>query len=60
MTLIVGDAELPTSYTGAAPQKVGVNAVSFTIADSLPQGSNVPVKIRINGHESNTVILPLK
>jgi uncharacterized protein (TIGR03437 family) len=58
--LIVGDADVPTSYAGAAAQKVGVNAISFTIDDSMPQGSNVPVKVRINEHESNTVILPMR
>jgi len=60
VTLVVGDGEVPTSYAGAAAQKVGVNAVSFTIDDSMPQGTNAPVKVRINGHQSNTVILPLK
>jgi uncharacterized protein (TIGR03437 family) len=57
---MVGDGEVPTSYAGAAAQKVGVNAVSFTVGDGLPAGSNAPVKVRINGHESNTVILPLQ
>jgi uncharacterized protein (TIGR03437 family) len=58
--LLVGDAEVPVSYAGAADMKVGVNAVSFTIDDSMPAASNVAVKVSINGHESNTVILPLK
>jgi uncharacterized protein (TIGR03437 family) len=58
--LLVGDAEVVTSYAGAAAQKVGVNALTFTVDDSMPQGTNAPVKVRINGHESNTVILPLK
>jgi uncharacterized protein (TIGR03437 family) len=60
LTLVVGDNEVPTLYAGAADQQVGVNAVSFTIDNSMPQGTNVPVKVKINGHVSNTVILPLK
>lgn len=60
VNLVVGDADVPTSYAGAAAQKVGVNAVSFTVGDGLPEGTNAPVKVRINRHESNTVILPLK
>jgi uncharacterized protein (TIGR03437 family) len=60
IVLIVGDTAVQTSYSGAAAQKVGVNAVSFTITDTMPLGSNAPVKVRINDHESNTVILPLK
>jgi uncharacterized protein (TIGR03437 family) len=58
--LLVGDTEVPVSYAGAADMKVGVNAVSFTIDDSMPTASNVAVKVSIIGHESNTVILPLK
>jgi uncharacterized protein (TIGR03437 family) len=60
LTLVVGDNEVPTIYAGAADRQVGVNAVSFTIDNTMPQGTNVPVKVRINGHVSNTVILPLK
>jgi uncharacterized protein (TIGR03437 family) len=60
VTLTVGDAVASTTYAGAAADKVGINAVSFNIDDSMPVASNVPVKISINGHESNTVVLPLK
>jgi uncharacterized protein (TIGR03437 family) len=60
LTLVVGDNEVPTLYAGAANQQVGVNAVRFTIDNTMPQGTNVPVKVKINGHVSNTVLLPLK
>ena len=60
VTLVAGDAEVQTTYAGAAAGKVGVNAVSFVISEALPTGTNVPVKMRINGHESNVVILPMK
>jgi uncharacterized protein (TIGR03437 family) len=58
--IVAGSMDLQPTYAGAATQKVGVNAVSFTIDPALPTGTNVPLKVRINGHESNTVILPLQ
>jgi uncharacterized protein (TIGR03437 family) len=58
--VLAGDASLQPVYAGAADRKVGVNAVSFTITDDLPSASNTPLKVRINGHLSNTVILPLQ
>jgi uncharacterized protein (TIGR03437 family) len=58
--LVVNGGDVTASYVGAAAQKVGVNAISFAIDDTMPDGTNVPVKVKINGHESNTVILPLK
>jgi uncharacterized protein (TIGR03437 family) len=58
--LVVNGADVTTSYAGVAAQKVGINALSFTIDDSMPQGTNVPVKVKVNGHESNIVILPLQ
>ena len=60
VTVVAGDTELKTIYAGAAAQKVGVQAVSFQITDDLPEGVNMPVKVRVNGHESNVVILPMK
>jgi uncharacterized protein (TIGR03437 family) len=56
----VGDASVNPVYAGGALQKVGVNAVSFVISDAMPAGANAPLKIRVNGHESNTAILPLR
>jgi uncharacterized protein (TIGR03437 family) len=60
VTVVAGDTDLQPTYAGVAAQKVGVNAVSFKIAEGLPTGGNMPVKVRINGHESNVVILPMK
>ena len=60
VTVVAGDTELQPTYAGTAAQKVGVNAVSFLITDDLPSGGNMPVKVRVNGHESNVVVLPMK
>jgi uncharacterized protein (TIGR03437 family) len=58
--VLAGDADLQPVYAGAAANKVGVSAISFTITGDLPAGTNAPLKVRINGHDSNTVILPLQ
>jgi uncharacterized protein (TIGR03437 family) len=47
-------------FTGAAPGHVGVTAVRFRIADPFPTGTSIELKARVNGHESNTVWLPLE
>ena len=58
--VVVGDASVKPTYAGVAAQKAGVSAVSLIIGDGLPTGGSAPFKVRINGHESNTVILPLQ
>jgi uncharacterized protein (TIGR03437 family) len=58
--ILVGGAAIQPDYAGVAAQKVGVHAITFTVGDSLPGGTNVPLKVRVNGHESNTVMLPLQ
>ena len=47
-------------FAGAAPARVGITTVRFRIADPLPTGTTVELKARVNGHESNTVLLPLE
>ena len=47
-------------FTGAAPGRVGVAEVRFHIADPFPANATVKIKIRVNGHESNAVLLPLE
>ena len=47
-------------FAGAATGRVGIAAIRFRIADPLPSGTTIELKARVNGHESNTVLLPLK
>jgi uncharacterized protein (TIGR03437 family) len=47
-------------FTGAAPGRVGITEVRFKIADPFPTGATVEIKMRVNGHESNTVLLALE
>ena len=58
--IVAGDAVLKPVYAGVAAGRVGLQAVRVVIGDGLPQSTNVEVKVRVNGHESNTVLLPLE
>jgi uncharacterized protein (TIGR03437 family) len=59
VTLIVNDLTIKTLYTGRSAVAVGVDAVRFQVPENLPDSPFLPVKIRINGNESNTVLLPI-
>jgi len=50
----------PPDFTGAAVGHVGVTAVRFLIADPLPTASTIEIEAQVNGHDSNTVLLPLE
>lgn len=45
-----------------APHKgrVGLVAIRFRIADPLPKAAIAEIKARVNGHDSNSVLLPLE
>jgi uncharacterized protein (TIGR03437 family) len=47
-------------FAGAATGRVGVVAIRFQIASPLPAAATIEIKARVNGHDSNTVLLPLE
>ncbi len=47
-------------FTGAAPGRVGITEVRFYITDPFPTSATIDINVRVNGHESNTVLLPLE
>jgi uncharacterized protein (TIGR03437 family) len=49
-----------TMWSGAAPGFTGVALTRFRVPEDLPAGTNVPLKVSVNGAESNTVMLPLR
>src|SRR5262249_38401475 len=53
----VGDIAATTVKAFAAPGKIGIDAVQFRLGDGSTSG---PLKITINGVESNTVTLPVQ
>jgi uncharacterized protein (TIGR03437 family) len=58
--VVFGDQVIQPEFAGATPGRVGVTAIRFGVAAPLPQGATVEIKARVNGHDSNTVLLPLE
>jgi len=56
----VGDAVLPAENALAAPGRVAVDAVQFRLSDGAPSRTNAPLRVSINGQQSNTVLLPVQ
>jgi uncharacterized protein (TIGR03437 family) len=57
--LVAGDAILNALYAGRSSAGVGVDAARFQLTGVLPDSRFLPVKITVNGQESNTVLLPI-
>jgi uncharacterized protein (TIGR03437 family) len=56
--VFAGDLTITPRKAMAASGFTGVVTVTFQIPDA-PLSMLLPLKVKINGHESNTVILPL-
>jgi uncharacterized protein (TIGR03437 family) len=60
-TVTIGAATvIPPDSVLAAPGRVGVDEVQFRLGSGAPTGMNVPMKLTINGQDSNTVLLPVQ
>ena len=61
VTVVMGDGSSTASplYAGRSGVAVGVDSVRFQLPANLPDAPYLPLKIRINGQESNTVLLPI-
>ena len=58
--LVFQNQVIQPEFAGAAAGRVGITAIRFRIADPLPAASTIAIKARVNGHESNAVLLPLE
>ena len=58
--VVIGGHSLDPVWAGAAAGRIGVAIVQLKIDDSIPHAASVPVKVRVNGHDSNTVLLPVQ
>jgi len=59
VSIIVNDLTIDALYAGRSGAGVGVDVVRFRVPANLPDSPLLPMKIRINGQESNTVLLPV-
>jgi uncharacterized protein (TIGR03437 family) len=60
VTVLLGDATPNAESAIAVPGRVGLDAVRFRVDNSTPGGVAAPLRVRINGQESNTVGLPVQ
>ena len=60
VTVVMEDGtELASSYAGRSGAAVGVDAARFQLPANLPDGQFLKLRIRVNGQDSNTVLLPV-
>jgi uncharacterized protein (TIGR03437 family) len=59
-SVLVGTAVIPAENAFAAPGSVAVDAVQFRLGDGAPSATNAPLRLGINGQQSNTVLLPVQ
>jgi uncharacterized protein (TIGR03437 family) len=58
--LLAGELPIEPEWSGAVSGQVGLIGVRFKISDELPGASTVELKARVNGRDSNTVLLPIE
>jgi uncharacterized protein (TIGR03437 family) len=60
VVVLAGDLTVDSEGAFASPGRTGVDAALFRVPAGLPSGANAPLRVRINGQESNTAGLPVK
>jgi uncharacterized protein (TIGR03437 family) len=60
LELLAGGETRPHVWSGAAPGLVGYWLVKLQVDSTMGQAQNLELKVRINGRESNPVLLPLQ
>jgi uncharacterized protein (TIGR03437 family) len=60
VSVLAGDAVIPAANAFAAPGSVAVDVVQFRLGDGAPSATNAPLRVTINGQQSNTVLLPVQ
>jgi IPT/TIG domain. len=58
--LVAAGITFQPAFAGAAPGYTGVAATRFKLPKEVPGATSVEMKIRVNGKESNTVLLPVE
>ena len=59
VTVLANDTAVSALYAGRSSAAVGVDVVRFQLPAVLPDAPFLTIRIRINGQESNTVLLPI-
>jgi uncharacterized protein (TIGR03437 family) len=60
VSVVFGDAIVTPVSAAAAAGRVGMTAMRVQITEDFPHTTTIEVKVRVNGRESNTILLPLE
>ena len=60
LSITFGGQSVATTWSGAAGGFVGIVSTSFQIPTGLASGTTVPLKVTVNGVDSNTVVIPIQ
>jgi uncharacterized protein (TIGR03437 family) len=58
--VVVGGEPRPAAFAGAKPGQTGIQAVHFQAPGAPADGGTVEIFVRVNGAESNRVLLPVR
>ena len=57
---MAGDLVVPADSSFAASGLIGTIASKYRLGSQFPAGGGIPVKVRVNDQESNTVLLSVE
>jgi len=60
VVVTAGGIDPVATWAGAAPGYAGVVLTQFQVPAGMPSGTSVPMKVTVNGTDSNTLLLPLQ
>lgn len=60
VSVVFGDMTVTPVSSGAAAGRVSVTALRVQISEDFPHSTTVELKVRVNGRESNTILLPVE
>ena len=60
VSVVFGDAVLTPVSAAAAAGRVGMTAMRVQITEDFPHTTTLELRVRVNGRESNTILLPLE
>lgn len=60
VTIQLGDFTPQAVFSGAAPDRIGMQITQFKITPDFPAATTLPLTLVVNGRQSNSVLLPLQ
>jgi uncharacterized protein (TIGR03437 family) len=58
--VVAGDVPVKAAWSGGAAGMAGVQLLKMPITELFPPAATVELRVRVNGHESNKVLLPVE